>query len=52
MALRFKKEGKEHIAIKEIMLSDGTIIGVFAGSRGHIPEHDILIKYQEEGKRL
>lgn len=50
--MRFKKEGKEHIAIKEIELGDGTIIGVFAGSRGHIPEHDILIKYQEQGKRL
>lgn len=50
--MKFKKEGKEHIAIKEIKLEDGTIIGVFAGNRGHIPEHDILIKYQEPGKRL
>lgn len=50
--MKFKKEGKEHIAIKEIKLGDGTIIGVFAGSRGHIPKHDILIKYQEKGKRL
>jgi len=39
-------------AIKEFELQDGTIIGVFEGSRGHIPEHDILIKYQEKGKRL
>jgi len=52
MALRFKREGVEHTAIKEIKLNDGTIIAVFEGSRGHIPEHDILIKYQQEGKRL
>src|SRR3989338_8448482 len=52
MGLRFKRDGKEHIAVKEIKLSDGTIIAVFEGSRGHNPDHDILIKYQERGKRL
>ena len=52
MALRFKRDGKEHIAVKEIKLPDGTIIGVFEGSRGHNPDHDILIKYQEDGKRV
>jgi len=50
--MRFKREGKEHIAIKEIKLSDGTIIGVFEGNRGANPDHDILIKYKEQGKRL
>lgn len=50
--MRFKRDGKEHIAIKEISLADGTIIGVFEGSRGANPDHDILIKYQENGKRL
>ena len=50
--MRFKRKDKEHIAIKEIKLSDGTIIGVFEGSRGHNPDHDILIKYQENAKRL
>jgi uncharacterized protein YutE (UPF0331/DUF86 family) len=50
--MRFKREGKEHTAIKEIKLQDGTVIGVFAGSRGANPEHDILIKYQEQGKKL
>src|SRR3989338_4304875 len=52
MSLRFKRDGKEHTAIKEIKLNDGTIIGVFEGSRGANPDHDILIKYQEHGKRL
>ena len=52
MGLRFKREGKEHSAVKEIKLFDGTIIAVFEGSRGHNPDHDILIKYQERGKRL
>lgn len=50
--MKFKRDGKEHIAIKEIKLNDGTIIGVFEGNRGHNPDHDILIKYQENGKRL
>ena len=50
--MKFKRDGKEHIAIKEIHLCDGTIIGVFEGSRGANPDHDILIKYQEKGKRL
>ena len=52
MGLRFKRKGIEHTAIKEIKLNDGTIIGVFEGSRGANPDHDILIKYQENGKRL
>ena len=50
--MRFKRDGKEYIAIKEIKLNDGTTIGVFEGSRGANPDHDILIKYQEQGKRL
>ena len=50
--MRFKREGKEHVAIKEICLNDDTVIGVFEGSRGANPDHDILIKYQENGKRL
>ncbi len=50
--MKFVREGKEHIAIKEIKLADGTIIGVFEGNRGANPDHDILIKYQEQGKRL
>src|SRR3990167_511228 len=50
--MRFKRQGKEYNSIKEIKLNDGTIIGVFEGSRGANPDHDILIKYQERGKRL
>ncbi len=50
--MKFKRDGKEHIAIKEICLNDNTVIGVFEGSRGANPDHDILIKYQENGKRL
>ena len=50
--MRFKRKGTEHTSIKEIKLSDGTIIGIFEGSRGYKPEHDILIKYQEQGKKL
>jgi len=50
--MKYKREGIEHHAFKEINLSDGTIIGVFEGTRGANPDHDILIKYQERGKRL
>ena len=50
--MRYKKEGKEHLAVREIDTEYGVKIGVFEGSRGHNPDHDILIKYQEEGKRL
>lgn len=50
--MKFRRKGEEHIAIKEIKLNDGTIIGIFEGNRGANPDHDILIKYQEEGKRL
>lgn len=49
-SLRDGKGGRAH-SIKEIKLN-GVTIGVFAGSRGHIADHDILIKYQEEGKRV
>ncbi|MFH1053849.1 MAG: hypothetical protein V1740_05535 [Candidatus Woesearchaeota archaeon] len=53
---RKKKGEKERpprkFAIKEISLVDGTIIGVFEGDRGYNKDHDILIKYQEKGKRL
>lgn len=50
--MKFVRDGKEYVSIKEIPLSDGTIIGVFEGSRGANPDHDILIRYQEHGKRL
>jgi len=49
-SLRDGKGGKAH-SIKEIKLK-GVTIGIFAGNRGHNPDHDILIKYQEDGKRV
>jgi len=50
--MTYKPKGQEKLtAIKEIKLN-GVTIGVFAGSRGHNPDHDILIKYQEDGKRV
>ena len=51
--MKFKPRGKsEKQSIKEIKLEDGTIIGVFEGDRGYVPEHDIIIKYQEKGKHV
>jgi len=49
-SLRDGKGGRAY-SIKEIKL-DGVTIGVFAGNRGHIADHDIIIKYQEDGKRV
>jgi len=50
--MEFKPKGKPKIcSVKEIKLN-GVTIGIFAGSRGHNPDHDILIKYQEDGKRV
>ena len=39
-------------AIKEFKLKNGTVIGVFQGSYGNHPELDIIVKYQEQGKRV
>ncbi len=50
--MQFKKKGIIHVSIQDIMLEDGTTIGVFEGNRGANPDHDILIKYQEKAKRL
>lgn len=52
MVMRYKPRNQPRLAaLKEIKI-DGVTIGVFAGSRGHNPDHDILIKYQEDGKRV
>lgn len=51
--MEFKpKEKPRKYSIKEIPLIDGTIIGVFEGDRGFIKDHDIIIKYQEIGKKV
>jgi len=48
------RDGKRTKAksFKEFHLSDGTVIGVFQGSKGENPDLDILIKYQQKGKRV
>ncbi len=51
--MEYKPKGKPRIyAIREIPLQYGTTIGIFEGSRGFNPDHDILIKYQEKGKKV
>jgi len=34
------------------VLRNGTVIGVFQGSRGQNPDFDIIVKYQEKGKQV
>ncbi|NQU98437.1 hypothetical protein HQ533_03135 [Candidatus Woesearchaeota archaeon] len=50
-SLRDGKGTKAH-SFKEFNLLDGTIMGVFQGSRGENPDLDIIIKYQEPNKRV
>jgi len=45
-------KGTKGHSFKEFNLTNGTKIGVFQGNRGENPELDILIKYQEPGKRV
>lgn len=49
-----KRDGSgEYItAFKEFELKNGTVIGVFQGSRGENPALDIIVKYREPGKRV
>ncbi len=44
-------KGTKVRSFKEIKFG-GITIGIFVGSRGHNPDHDILIKYQEDNKRV
>jgi hypothetical protein len=48
------KSGKYRklIAFKEFRLKNGTVIGVFQGSYGNNPDLDIIVKYQDRGKRV
>lgn len=40
-------KGTKSKSFKEFYLSNGTVMGVFQGSRGENPDLDIIIKYQE-----
>lgn len=49
MVLEWKPKNKEKIqAFKEFHLQDGTIIGVFQGSKGKNPDLDIVVKYKDK----
>lgn len=49
-----KRDGSgEYItAFKEFKLKNGTVIGVFQGSRGENPDLDIIVKYKEPEKQI
>lgn len=46
--MEFKSKGVKHKAFKEFKLSDGTILGVFQGDRGMVPDYDIRICYKDK----
>ena len=49
MVLQWKpKNQPRKYSFKEFQLADGTIIGVFQGSRGSHPDLDIVVKYKDK----
>lgn len=52
--LAFKPPNEERLtSLREFDVDDGeTIIAVFQGNRGDNPDLDIIVKYQQRGKRL
>jgi len=46
------KKGTKAYSFKEFQLPEGVVIGVFQGKRGMNKDLDIIIKYQEAGKRV
>jgi len=47
-----KEKPPRKYAIKEIPLEEGITIGVFEGDRGYNKDHDIIIKYKGNGRRI
>ena len=45
-------KGTHASSFRQFVLENGTIIGVFQGSRGQNPDLDIIIKYQEPGEKV
>lgn len=45
-------KGTKAKSFKEFNMKDGTVIGVFQGSRGENPDLDILIKFQKDKGRV
>lgn len=45
--MEFNSRGKSHKAFKEIICSNGTIIGIFQGVKGDNPDLDIRICYKD-----
>jgi len=43
--------GPRQKPFRDFLLKNGTVIKVFQGSRGEKPDLDIIVKYQEKGKR-
>lgn len=49
MVLEWKPKQKPKVyAFKEFIFKDGTIIGVFQGSKGNNPDLDIVVKYKDK----
>lgn len=46
--MKFKSKGMIYESLKEIELSDGTVIGIFQGNKGSNPDLDMRICYKDK----
>ena len=49
--LRYRHKGEEHKSISVFETSDGTLIGIFQGSKGDNPELDFIVKFLSPGSK-
>lgn len=49
--LRYRRKGEEHKSISVFATSDGTLIGLFQGSKGDNPELDFIVKFLSPGSK-
>lgn len=49
--LRYRQKGEEHESISVFTTSDGTLIGIFQGSKGDNPELDFIVKFLSPGRK-
>jgi hypothetical protein len=49
--LTYRKDGKEHESISVFTTSDGTLIGIFQGTKGDNPDLDFIVKFLAPGRK-
>lgn len=49
--LAYRKDGTHHQSISVFNTSDGTLVGLFQGTKGDDPELDFIVKFLSSGKK-